>query len=111
MAPARYEFCHALAVSEIRNGDAEAIKGAAHSKLNSCMEMRTTISVVFLFHSLSIGCSAILEDDDVIGGGPHFDLFDFPFADPVTWAAAAESSASGNTSNGLGGFQGEKSRL
>ena len=72
--------------------------------------MRSAIPVVVLFlKSLSGGSSAILEDDDgIYGGGPHFDLFDFPFADPVTWAADAS-----NASNKRGlpaGFQGEKSR-
>ena len=72
--------------------------------------MRTTISVVVLLHSISSGFSGILEDDDVV----HFDLFDFPFADPVTWAAAAEKSGlvvSGNASNSLDGFQGKSHAL
>ena len=64
--------------------------------------MRTTLSsVIALLHSISSGCSALLLEDDEFGG-PHSDLFDFPFADPVTWAAD-----SSNDSNGLGGFQGE----
>ena len=73
--------------------------------------MRTTISVVVLLHSISSGFSGILEDDDDVA---HFDLFDFPFADPVTWAAAAEESGlvvSGNASNSLDGFQGKSHAL
>ena len=67
--------------------------------------MSATFSVVILLlHSLSSGSPAIIGEEDVIGDGPHFDLFDFPFADPVMWAAD-----SGNASDDLGGFQGEKS--
>ena len=67
--------------------------------------MSATISVVILLlHSFSSGSSAILGEEDVIGDGTHFDLFDFPFADPVMWAAD-----SGNASGDLGGFQGEMS--
>ena len=67
--------------------------------------MSAVISIVILLlHSLSSGSSAILGEDDVLGDGTHFDLFDFPFADPVMWAAD-----SGNASGDLGGFQGEKS--
>ena len=67
--------------------------------------MSATFSVVILLlSSLSSGSPAIIGEEDVIGDGPHFDLFDFPFADPVMWAAD-----SGNASDDLGGFQGEKS--
>ena len=76
---------------------------------NTARTMRTTISVVFLLCTITSGLSTILEDDD----GAHFDLFDFPFADPVTWAAAEEKSGlvvSGNASNSLEGFQVKKLR-
>ena len=58
-------------------------------------------SVLF---SSSAGVAALLHVDEFA----HFDLFGFPFADPVTWAQAGETAAaaSGNGSSGINGFEG-----
>lgn len=110
-----HKFCgsceiRALSPIQCRSQDQDAPRRLSFAFLNSntaigAMRTRTLSSVVALLHSISSGCSALLLEDDG-GGGPHFDLFDFPFADPVTWAAD-----SSNDSNGLGGFQGENSRF
>ena len=45
------------------------------------------------------GCAALLHVDEFA----HFDLFDFPFADPVTWAQAGDSATAAASGNGSGG--------